>query len=97
MSYDNTNTGALFRVKDKKSEKHPDYNGSLEAKCPNCNQVTPFWLSAWLKISGAKAKNPGEKFFSLAINPKEERVGGKSISSGRPAEDHDDGFDDIPF
>ena len=57
--YDNTNTGALFK-NEKKSDKHPDYRGSI-----NVNGID-YWLSSWLKISKS-----GEKFMSLSVQPKE--------------------------
>jgi len=59
MTYDNTNSGALFR-NDKKSEKHPDYRGDI-----NVNGVD-YWISAWLKTS-----KKGTKFMSLAVTEKE--------------------------
>lgn len=53
--YDNTNKGILFREHSKKSDKHPDYTGSI-----NINGVD-HWLSAWIK-DGKKGK-----FMSLSI------------------------------
>lgn len=55
MDYDNTNRGALFRA-EKKSEKHPDYNGKINIG------GTDYWLSAWIKESKA-----GNKFMSLSL------------------------------
>ena len=60
MNYDNTNKGALFRNKDKKSEKHPDYRGSINVA------EDEYWLSAWLQKSKA-----GETYMSLSVTPKE--------------------------
>lgn len=57
--YDNTNTGALFKNDNKQTDKHPDYNGSI-----NVNGEE-FWLSAWLKTSKA-----GKKFMSLSVSAK---------------------------
>jgi hypothetical protein len=59
-TYDNTNSGALFRNDKKDSEKHPDYRGSI-----NVNGVD-YWISSWLKTS-----QQGVKFMSLSVSPKE--------------------------
>lgn len=68
--FDNTNTGIIFKVKEPpKTEKHPLYTGSL-----NVNG-TEFWINGWVRQS----KQTGEKFISIALNPKEkpvERQGG---------------------
>ena len=60
MTYDNTNSGALFKNDKKQSDKHPDYRGQV-----NVNG-TEFWLSAWIKSSKA-----GAKYMSLSVQPKE--------------------------
>jgi hypothetical protein len=57
--YDNTDSGALFRNKDKESEKHPDYQGSINVGGQD------YWLSAWLKES-----KKGEKYMSLSVKAK---------------------------
>lgn len=87
-TYDDTNRGALFRNDNKKSEKHPDHTGSLKVKCPCCGEVSPFWLSAWIRVSKA-----GSKYFSLSVSPKE-------ASNLKPAGNKSMGEtidDDIPF
>ena len=53
--YDDTNSGALFKVDQKKSEAHPDMSGSINI------DGTEYWLSAWFKDS----KN-GKKYISLS-------------------------------
>lgn len=63
MSYDNTNTGALFANKDRKTDKHPNARGTL-----NVDGVE-YWISAWTKTSKA-----GEKYQRLAIQPKEQQA-----------------------
>jgi hypothetical protein len=81
--YDNTNSGALFRNKEK-DETHPtwaDYRGTINV------DGTEYWLSAWLKTS-----SKGEKFMSLSVKPKEPRA----QPAGAPSERTN--FDeDIPF
>lgn len=69
------NSGSLFKNERKTTEKHPDYNGSL-----NVDGVD-FWVSGWIKT----AKN-GKKFLSLAINPKQPKEAGESL----PPLDDDD-------
>jgi uncharacterized protein (DUF736 family) len=78
-NYDNTNTGALFANKDRQTDKHPNARGTL-----NVGGVE-YWISAWTKTSKA-----GEKYQSLAIQPKAPETQ-KPIAS-EPAFD-----DEIPF
>lgn len=59
--YDNTNKGALFKNNKRKSDKSPEYNGSI-----NVGGVD-YWLSGWVKVS-----QNGNKFFSLSVQPKEQ-------------------------
>ena len=63
--YDNTNSGILARNQRKEKESHPEYTGSI-----NVNGVE-FWLSAWVKTGGPGSKLEGQKFFSLALTPKD--------------------------
>lgn len=60
--YDNTNSGALFKNTQKKTEKHPDYQGTV-----NVNG-TEYRLAAWLKTSGK-----GVRYMSLAVSENEQR------------------------
>ena len=81
--YDNTNRGVLFKNDDKKTEKHPDYTGSI-----NING-TEHYLSAWIQTS-----KKGTKFMSLSIGGAK----GEKKSVGTPDPVVDDGFDDdLPF
>lgn len=84
MSYDNTNSGALFKNKDKATEKHPDYRGNVNV------EGTDYYISSWLKTSKA-----GEKYMSLSITPKNENNTRGAPKSKRPVEDEFQ--DDIPF
>ena len=61
MEFDNTNSGALFKG-DKKTEKHPDYTGSIDVG------GVDHWISAWIKTSKA-----GKPFMSLSVTPKDEK------------------------
>lgn len=84
MSYGDTNTGTLFRSKNMKSDKSPSHTGKVNV------EGKWYWLSAWVKEAGSNAKNPGEKFFSLALTEMEQQP------SAQPAAQS--GFeDDIPF
>jgi len=58
--YSNVNTGALFKNERKETERHPDYNGTI-----NVNGVD-MWISAWLKTSKG-----GNRFMSLSVKPKD--------------------------
>ena len=55
MSYDNTNTGAIFK-NDKKADNHPDYKGKINVKGED------FDIALWVK----DGKNG--KFFSAKIS-----------------------------
>lgn len=84
--YDNTNSGAIFRAKEKRTEKSPDRTGECEIACPHCGTVSPHWVSGWLKKSRA-----GMQFLSLAFTPKDPKP-------QAPVTDNQDDFgDDIPF
>ena len=74
--YDNTNRGVLFKNDDKKTEKHPDYNGSI-----NING-TEHWLSAWIQTS-----KKGTKFMSLSIGAAKEQKAEATAPAEQPFDD----------
>jgi uncharacterized protein (DUF736 family) len=80
-NYDNSNRGALFKNKDKRSENDPDYRGSINVA------EDEYWLSAWLKTSKA-----GEKYMSLSVQPKTPKQTAPKVESKS-----DDFDDDLPF
>lgn len=85
--FDNTNTGALFKVDDKQSDRHPDYNGSL-----NVDGVE-YWVSGWIRMSKAD-----KRYLSLSVKPKEkeEKPAKRPSQDGAKARQLDD-ESDIPF
>ena len=73
MTYEaKENSGNLFRLADeeRKSDKHPQYEGEFKIACPHCNGASGGWVKAWIK----EAKT-GNKFFSLAFKFKQARSG----------------------
>ena len=57
MAFDNTNKGALFTAKERKTEKHPNMTGKV-----NINGKD-YSLSAWSNLS-----KKGEKYLSLKVS-----------------------------
>ena len=96
--YDNTKSGVLYRNDRKERENQPDHRGSINVQCPCCQESSDFWLSAWVKTAGPTARNPGSKFFSLAVTPKEDQGDQTPTKPTKKRVLNDDGeFDDIPF
>jgi len=85
MQYDNTNSGAIFPAREKKTEKHPDMTGSL-----NVDGVE-YYVSGWTKVS-----QKGQKFLSLSVSPKQQ-VAKQNVRQAQQvvADDFED--DDLPF
>ena len=89
MPYDNTNRGILSRNQKKQSETHADYTGEI-----NVGGVD-YWLNAWVKEAGPNSKNPGKKFFSLSVKPKQPSAKQTQTQTQEPSADIPD--DDVPF
>ena len=91
MGYENKeNSGALFKVEDRKSDKHPNYNGSVNVA------GTEYWISAWINV----AKSSGETYMSLKVNPKDAKPNDGSWEGKHPitGKTYDETLDDdIPF
>jgi hypothetical protein len=85
MEYDNNNKGVLFKNNKKETDKHPDYNGSINI------DGTDYWLSAWIN----KDKN-GNSYMSLSRGEAKQSVGGQGERGDQP---HEGEFEDsdIPF
>lgn len=60
MAYDNKNKGALFSVKEKKSDTHADYNGQINIDGKD------YYLNGWKKKS-----KEGVTYLSLSVKPKQ--------------------------
>jgi uncharacterized protein (DUF736 family) len=83
VTYDNTNSGVLFKNDKGDNPKRPDYRGSA-----NWNGAE-FDISGWVNES----KKDGKKFLKLKFEPK--KAAPKAIRA--PVMDESDPNDDIPF
>lgn len=83
--YDNTNRGVLFKNDRKETDSHPDYTGSVNV------EGKEYWFSGWIKTAGPNARNPGSKFLSVSVSPKE------VAATPRSSPKYDDMDGDIPF
>lgn len=80
--YDNTNSGILARNENRKTDKHPEFTGTLNV------DGREYWLSAWVNTGKPGGKMDGKRYFSIKVSPKEAKA--------RPS--LDDGYDDdLPF
>jgi len=59
VTYDNTNSGALFTNDDKMTDRHPDIKGTLNV------EGVEYWCSGWNNTSKA-----GKDYISLKIEKK---------------------------
>ena len=96
--YDNTNRGVLFKNEEKRSERGPDYSGSL-----NVDGVE-FFLDAWIKVAQS-----GRKFMSVSVKLKDKQASARHApqrSAPPPKDTRTHGerkrapfedMDDVPF
>lgn len=94
MAYDNTNSGMMARNENRKTDKHPEFSGSINV------EGVDYWLSAWVNEGKPGGKMEGKKYFSIKLNPKEQRNAAPAPHAPRPsyrATSGDDYSDDIPF
>ncbi len=94
MAYDNTNSGALFKSRPKTKDEDRDYNGGAEIACPHCRRITEYWVSCWINTASERAKNPGQQYFSIRFNAKDDAPPDHNAPTQAPPKDFDD---DIPF
>ena len=59
-NYDNTNSGAIWPNKNRKTDKHPTHTGSINV------EGVEYWINAWV---GDKTKN--QPSLSFKLNKKE--------------------------
>lgn len=69
MSYDNTNTGAMFKNDKQGNEKRPDYTGKINVEGKD------YFLSSWIKES-----KDGNKFLSLSVKSTDQKKQEKESS-----------------
>lgn len=71
MSEQRQNSGVLFKAKEKRSDRSPDYSGTA-----NVDGVE-YFMDAWLKDGQAG------KFMSFSFKRKERQASGRSSASDR--------------
>lgn len=85
MTYDNTNRGAIWKNDKKETERHPDFNGSL-----NVDGVE-YFVSAWKHKADDPPNRPA---LSFSVKRKDQQPSQQAQpGGGAPADD----FDDVPF
>lgn len=88
MAYDNENKGVLFRAQEKKTDKHPDYDGNITI------DGVEYWISGWARTSAK-----GTKFLSLSVKPKQAPQTAKPAPQRTPGQqarhNQGSGFDDF--
>jgi len=84
--YDNNNSGALFKNKEKTTEKHPDYTGNCEVNSKKLK------MSAWLRKSKA-----GETYLRIEFKEPFKKTEEKGGWGKKPTHQVDLADDDVPF
>jgi len=90
-NYDNTNKGAMWGNREKKTDNHPDYKGSI-----NVDGVE-YWLSGWKR---KPTDNPNAPAVRFSVKAKEEvhKQGMQQAQQAMQPQQQADEFDsDIPF
>lgn len=77
-------TGAVFKVKQKKHDNSPDYNGNVVDQ-----NGTEYWLAGWIK----RPKSGGDPYISVALTPKDET----QQAQGRGQSSYEEPPEDVPF
>lgn len=86
MSYDDSNSGVLFRETEKKNPKAPDYKGKLNV------DGRPLEVAGWIRESKA-----GNKFLSIKVQEPRQKQEKPKVDA-RPAPSFADEPDDaLPF
>jgi len=90
-NYDNTNKGAIWGNKDKKSEKHPDLKGSINV------EGVEYWVSAWRRGPNDNPNAPALKFAITAKEQVHQQGVQQAQQAAAPAPEMDNFDDSIPF
>lgn len=59
MTYDNTNRGAVWKAKERKTDKHPSHTGSINI------EGIDYWLNGWV------GTEQGKPSMTFSAKPKE--------------------------
>lgn len=88
--YDNTNSGFMSRNDNRKTDKHPEFTGSLNV------EGVDFWVSAWVNEGREGGKMEGRKYFSIKISRKEQNNRNAPPPPKQSSHSEFD-IDDLPF
>ena len=69
MNQAKEDSGTLERVADRKSDKHPEFEGEFKIRCPHCGGAALGWVKAWVR----ERKEGGGKYFALAFKHRQRR------------------------
>lgn len=83
MAYEiKPNTGYLFKAKERATDKHPEYTGTINI------EGREYWLAGW--VNEAKS---GQKYFALKVKAKDDKPAPKKDT----ARHFDDMDSEVPF